>query len=62
MIVEIHNKVSQTVSNLFNRLEDNLTSDFFGTIRLGTETCAEKVITVNFSILSGRYYDKDFGE
>ncbi|MCC2413072.1 hypothetical protein NST14_05225 [Bacillus sp. FSL W8-0519] len=33
MIAEIYNKISQTGSNLSNRLEDKLTGDFFGTIR-----------------------------
>ncbi len=33
LLAEIHNKISQTGSNLSNRLEDKLTSDFFGAIR-----------------------------
>ncbi|WP_010632471.1 hypothetical protein [Sporolactobacillus vineae] len=33
MIAEIHNKISQTNSNHSERLEDNLTGDFFGTLR-----------------------------
>ena len=33
MLAEIHNKISQTGSNLSDRLEDKLTGDFFGTIR-----------------------------
>lgn len=33
MISEIHNKISQTGSNLSDRLEDKLTGDFFGTLR-----------------------------
>ncbi|WP_219620159.1 hypothetical protein [Bacillus canaveralius] len=33
MIAEIHNKISKTDSNLSDRLEDQLTGDFFGTIR-----------------------------
>lgn len=33
MIAEINNKISQTGSNLSDRLEDKLTGDFFGTIR-----------------------------
>lgn len=33
MLAEIYNKISQTGSNLSDRLEDKLTGDFFGTIR-----------------------------
>jgi hypothetical protein len=33
LLAEIHNKISQTGSNLSDRLEDKLTGDFFGTIR-----------------------------
>lgn len=33
MLAEIHHKISKDGSNLSERLEDNLTSDFFGTIR-----------------------------
>lgn len=33
MIAEIHNKISKTYSNLSERLEDNLTGNFFGTLR-----------------------------
>ncbi|MDU5949571.1 MAG: hypothetical protein E6Z15_21230 [Paenibacillus macerans] len=33
MIAEIHNKISRTGSNLSDRLEDQLTGDFFGAIR-----------------------------
>lgn len=33
MIAEIHNKISSTGSNLSDRLEDQLTGDFFGTLR-----------------------------
>jgi hypothetical protein len=33
MIAEIHNKISQTGSNLHDRLENQLTGDFFGTLR-----------------------------
>lgn len=33
MIAEIYNKISQTGSNLSDRLEDKLTGDFFGTVR-----------------------------
>lgn len=33
MIAEIHNKISKTGSNLSDRLEDQLTGDFFGSIR-----------------------------
>ena len=33
MLAEIHNKISQSGSNLSDRLEDKLTGDFFGTIR-----------------------------
>ncbi|WP_178076004.1 NERD domain-containing protein [Paenibacillus oralis] len=33
MIAEIHNKISHTGSNLSDRLEDQLTGDFFGAIR-----------------------------
>ena len=33
MIAEIHNKISATGSNLNDRLEDQLTGDFFGTLR-----------------------------
>ena len=33
MLAEIHNKISQTGSNLSNRLEDKLTGDFFGALR-----------------------------
>ncbi|RHW37452.1 hypothetical protein D1B33_07875 [Lysinibacillus yapensis] len=33
MLAEIHKKISQTGSNLSDRLEDKLTGDFFGTIR-----------------------------
>ncbi|CAH0121001.1 MULTISPECIES: NERD domain-containing protein [Paenibacillus] len=33
MIAEIHNKISRSGSNLSDRLEDQLTGDFFGTIR-----------------------------
>jgi hypothetical protein len=33
VLAEIHNKISQTGSNLSDRLEDKLTGDFFGTIR-----------------------------
>lgn len=33
MIAEIHNKISQSGSNLSDRLEDKLTGDFFGAIR-----------------------------
>ncbi|OIJ21704.1 hypothetical protein BKP45_03115 [Anaerobacillus alkalidiazotrophicus] len=33
LISEIHNKISQTGSNLSDRLEDKLTGDFFGAIR-----------------------------
>ncbi|MGZ7443477.1 hypothetical protein [Paenibacillus sp. TH7-28] len=33
MIAEIHNKISCTGSNLSDRLEDQLTGDFFGAIR-----------------------------
>lgn len=33
MIAEIHNKISRSGSNLSDRLEDQLTGDFFGAIR-----------------------------
>ncbi|MDG5473118.1 hypothetical protein P6709_15300 [Jeotgalibacillus sp. ET6] len=33
MLAEIHNKISQSGSNLSDRLEDKLTGDFFGAIR-----------------------------
>jgi|GEM_PF-4181867 len=33
MLAEIHNKISGTGSNLSDRLEDQLTGDFFGTLR-----------------------------
>ncbi|MFU1797790.1 hypothetical protein ACM1RC_28260 [Paenibacillus azoreducens] len=33
MIAEIHSKISSSGSNLSNRLEDQLTGDFFGDIR-----------------------------
>ena len=33
LLAEIYNKISQTGSNLSDRLEDKLTGDFFGTIR-----------------------------
>ncbi|WP_202916250.1 hypothetical protein [Paenibacillus mesophilus] len=33
MIAEIHNKISRSGSNLSDRLEDQLTGDFFGSIR-----------------------------
>jgi len=33
MIAEIHNKISRTGSNLHDRLENQLTGDFFGTLR-----------------------------
>ncbi|WP_206109520.1 hypothetical protein [Paenibacillus apii] len=33
MIAEIHNKISSTGSNLSDRLEDQLTGDFFGAMR-----------------------------
>ncbi len=33
MIAELHNKISRTGSNLHDRLEDQLTGDFFGPLR-----------------------------
>lgn len=33
LIAELHNKISQNGSNLSDRLEDQLTGDFFGAIR-----------------------------
>jgi len=33
VLAEIKGKISQTGSNLSDRLEDKLTGDFFGTIR-----------------------------
>jgi hypothetical protein len=50
MLAEIHHKIAKNGSNLSERLEDNLTSDFFGTIRylpfeLGMQ---EVLLTVEF--------------
>lgn len=46
MIAEIHNKISKTGSNLSERLEDQLTGDFFGAIRyLPFEAALQHVLT-----------------
>ncbi|WP_081971896.1 NERD domain-containing protein [Paenibacillus borealis] len=46
MIAEIHNKISKTGSNLSDRLEDQLTGDFFGAIRyLPFEAALQHVLT-----------------
>ncbi|WP_208528081.1 hypothetical protein [Jeotgalibacillus sp. R-1-5s-1] len=48
MLAEIHNKISQSGSNLSDRLEDKLTGDFFGALRylpfeLGMKNLLEQV-------------------
>jgi hypothetical protein len=56
LLAEIHNKISQTGSNLSDRLEDKLTGDFFGAIRyLPFETGLNHVLsTVDVSMMNNR--------
>ncbi|WP_010632862.1 hypothetical protein [Sporolactobacillus vineae] len=54
MIAEIHNKISQTGSNLSDRLEDNLTGDFFGTLRYLPFEKGSKYV-----LATAQFHDKD---
>lgn len=48
MIAEIHNKISSTGSNLSDRLEDQLTGDFFGTMKYIPYNCGlQKILGYN---------------
>lgn len=47
VIAELHNKISQNGSNLSDRLEDQLTGDFFGSIRYLPFEIGLKPVLVN---------------
>lgn len=57
MIAELYGKISSTGSNLSDRLEDNLTGDFFGVLRYISFNKVMKILLTRTKILKRLDYD-----